>query len=205
MSDAADIEVVAPDGDLLLIVGDEKKMQKKLRVSSHTLSSTSPVFKAMFGPHFQEGQQLRGPSNRDPVEIPLPDDDPRAMVLVCHLLHGRQSPTEDEKLVYQMDIFEVALIIDKYRVVDVLHWQIRGVFSHWLFDLDEDGYTAFSFVSTVAAAYLLNCDDAYNRATACFINHCEDEITELVDLPDMINTMPAQVLREFYHRMVQRP
>jgi len=40
-------------GDIILKVGD-----KSLLVSSKILTIASPVFRAMFGPHFQEGEAL---------------------------------------------------------------------------------------------------------------------------------------------------
>jgi hypothetical protein len=42
-----------PSGDVVLMLGETS-----LRVSSKVLSVASPVFRAMFGPHFQEGESL---------------------------------------------------------------------------------------------------------------------------------------------------
>ena len=62
-------EDIDPHGDVILIVGQDKK---RLRVSAMMLFAASPVFKALLGPHFREGQRPRSASN--PTEITLPDD-----------------------------------------------------------------------------------------------------------------------------------
>jgi len=46
---------IAQDGDVILIVGDEKV---RLRVYSQYLGSASDIFSAMFGPDWSEGQKL---------------------------------------------------------------------------------------------------------------------------------------------------
>ncbi|EME88598.1 uncharacterized protein MYCFIDRAFT_170185 [Pseudocercospora fijiensis CIRAD86] len=71
--------------DIILIVGAENE---KLRASSAVLSANSPVFAAMFGPNFSEGQQLRDPSRKDPVQIKLPEDDAHGMRLLNGVLHN---------------------------------------------------------------------------------------------------------------------
>jgi BTB/POZ domain len=43
----------AADGDVILVVGPE---EKKFQVHSIVLGTASTVFRAMFGPHFSEGQ-----------------------------------------------------------------------------------------------------------------------------------------------------
>lgn len=40
------------DGDVILVVGSNK--QRRLQVSSTSLSKASPVFKSLFGPHFRK-------------------------------------------------------------------------------------------------------------------------------------------------------
>lgn len=44
---------IDPSGDVALVLGETS-----LRVSSKVLSVASPVFRAMFGPYFQEGESL---------------------------------------------------------------------------------------------------------------------------------------------------
>jgi len=46
---------IAPDGDVILVVGPSRSQISKLRVHSLFLTTASKVFSAMFGPHFKEG------------------------------------------------------------------------------------------------------------------------------------------------------
>jgi hypothetical protein len=55
------------------------------------LNHTSPVFKALLGPHFKEGKLLAASSS---VEVPLPDDNPIAMEIISLVLHHRDVPSE---------------------------------------------------------------------------------------------------------------
>lgn len=47
------ITIIDSSGDLILKLG-----KTSLKVSSKVLSVASPVFRVMFGPHFQEGESL---------------------------------------------------------------------------------------------------------------------------------------------------
>ncbi|QDS75677.1 hypothetical protein FKW77_007587 [Venturia effusa] len=75
------------EGDVILVVGadDSESDQVSIRVSSKVLSVSSKVFKAMFGRNFKEGNELAKSST--PYQIPLPDDDPDAMAILCRILH----------------------------------------------------------------------------------------------------------------------
>lgn len=72
----APLTIMDPEGDVLFVLGDFE-----FRVSSKALSLASPVFKAMFGPNFAEGQGLAlGKGIR---RIEMHDDDPEAMNILC--------------------------------------------------------------------------------------------------------------------------
>lgn len=99
-----------PAGDLVLVIGSGDN-QKSIRASSKVLSLASPVLAAMFSPHrFLEGTAL---STSNPPSISLPDDEPEAVTMFCHLVHfegyhGEQpSPSFDQ-------LVNLALFCDKY-------------------------------------------------------------------------------------------
>ena len=70
------LTVMDPEGDIILVLGDVG-----LQVSSKVLSLASPVFKAMFGPHFAEGQ---GQASSTKIRrVKLHDDDVEAMKILC--------------------------------------------------------------------------------------------------------------------------
>jgi len=59
-----------------------------LLVSSKVLSLASPVFDAMFKPHFKEGVEHHLQLG-EPLIIPLPEDDLEATTLFCQITHYR--------------------------------------------------------------------------------------------------------------------
>ncbi|KAK5118116.1 hypothetical protein LTR62_004163 [Meristemomyces frigidus] len=88
------------------------------------LTRASPVFKAMLAPKFKGGAAL---ATNASVEIPLPDDDPRLLLVLCkviHLSYGDDMPaTMPEK-----DILAMAQLCDKYACTPVL----RPFFHAWV-------------------------------------------------------------------------
>ncbi|KAK5680580.1 hypothetical protein LTS10_007513 [Elasticomyces elasticus] len=97
---ATEIIDIAPRGDVTLLCGEQVGDKKiiGLRVSSHILSYGSPVFNSLLAPKFREGTTLATTSS---VEIPLPEDDPSHMIVLCNILHMRhdqESPTRSTAL-----------------------------------------------------------------------------------------------------------
>lgn len=136
---------IDPDGDVLLAVGPSEDSHVLLLVSSKVLSLASPVFRAMFGPYFKEGQALReekyvlsrpepipapltiGCRNpAKPLQLPLPDDDLSGVTILCNYLHHRhlslpKSPSLDL-------VVGVARVADKYDCTAIL----RPVVAAWM-------------------------------------------------------------------------
>lgn len=73
---------IAPDGDVVLVVGPDKS---RMRVHSLALRCASKVFRTMFGPNWSEGQGLG--TSVTPKEISLEDDDANALRVVLLTLH----------------------------------------------------------------------------------------------------------------------
>ncbi|WQF76240.1 Putative BTB/POZ domain-containing protein [Colletotrichum destructivum] len=113
---------VVPDGDLILVVGLGAETTE-LRADSLILKRASRVFGAMLGPRFSEGQKLldRG---AEPVKISLPDEDPEIMELILNILHHQNSRVC--QIAAADSILEVAVIADKYDLVDALKVWIPG-------------------------------------------------------------------------------
>ena len=70
---------MASDGDIILVL-----KSTKILASSTALSKASPVFRAMLGPNFSEGQLV---SKDKPGIIELEDDDVPAMIVLCNIIH----------------------------------------------------------------------------------------------------------------------
>ncbi|KAJ4174381.1 hypothetical protein NW754_004798 [Fusarium falciforme] len=136
-----------PNGDVILVVGPHKI---KIQLSSHLLSSTSPVFAAMLGPNFREGALLR--ESEGPVEIALPADNAKALWHIYNVLYGahpRAHKLDPDEL------YNVASLAHKYDLVERLALAREAWFA------DSDMY---SFESTeenwkmLVAAYWLESE-----------------------------------------------
>lgn len=123
MPDAADMsraelakdKVIAKRGDVLLEPRHEGKPVGTLLVSSHVLSLASPVFDDMFNGNFSEGQTL---STSSPKKIPLPDDDPEALILLCKITHLQTS--QIAKIVPLGQFTDFAILCDKYQCTEAV-------------------------------------------------------------------------------------
>lgn len=106
----------------------------RIRVSSKHLALASRVFKAMLQPGFQVGDELRANGH---ATLPLPDDNPTALLHLLRLAHCkiRDVPREvDLEL-----LMELAILVDKYALseitdmfadlwIDSLKWSIPNTF-----------------------------------------------------------------------------
>lgn len=98
------------------------------------LRHASPVFRAMLGPHFSEGSTL---ASSESVEIPLPDDDPDAMEVICYVLHMRNDDAPSE--LAGGDLIYLAGLCDKYDLFVAMRPAMNlwlGAFPKDLIDLD---------------------------------------------------------------------
>lgn len=100
----------APYGDVVLQVGSKKGSARSIRVSSQVLSIASLVFARMFGSGFRESTVSSKTSDK-PLLLPLPEEDPDALLLMCHVLHP--SGVGDLDVPLQL-IESLALLVDKY-------------------------------------------------------------------------------------------
>ncbi|KAI9879373.1 MAG: hypothetical protein M1830_008671 [Pleopsidium flavum] len=96
--------VIDPDGDIIFVLEETE-----LRVSSKVLSVASAVFKAMFSPHFLEGNNL---SSTSPRRISLPDDNAKAMTTLCNILHHRNNKIEQQPAPSALE--QLGVLCDKY-------------------------------------------------------------------------------------------
>ncbi|KXT00046.1 hypothetical protein AC578_4869 [Pseudocercospora eumusae] len=185
---ADSIETVDPYGDIILVVGTNEG-QKKLRVSSERLSNSSPVFKALLGPQYSEGNTIR--TSEKPIEVALPDDDADSMRLVCILTHRTDIPDQDTNVSVER-LLAFAIVVDKYHISGALRFQSQGLLLSCLCRIPDPANAAPSSslrsldrfahrVETaiirpdvhgilVAAAYLLKEPSAFKVATEKFIN-----------------------------------
>src|SRR5664279_2337817 len=98
---------VDPDHDIALRLGNGDDVL----VSSKALSLASPVFEAMFKPHFKEGVQHHLQLG-EAVIIPLPEDDPEATTLFCQITHHRSQNLR--KTPNPLCLENLAILCNKY-------------------------------------------------------------------------------------------
>ncbi|KAM0555805.1 hypothetical protein ACHAPJ_006202 [Fusarium lateritium] len=120
-ANAHDFEKFAPHGNITFIVQGETRV----RVVSAILKSASPVFAAMLGPNFKEGQTLakaKAKADGAPAEIALPEDDAEAFGWICEALHC-QADTKLWKPGPEM-LLKVWIIIEKYDMKKAMQLSI---------------------------------------------------------------------------------
>ncbi|KAF5022494.1 hypothetical protein F66182_5466 [Fusarium sp. NRRL 66182] len=109
-------EKIVPNGDVVFVF---EQGTKKIQVHSFLMKHASPVFSAMLGVNFKEGDVLQEAAlNNRPAEIPLPDDDFEAFKLVCIVIHHQGQTKQHAPSVQGLiGILEVA---DKYHLLDAI-------------------------------------------------------------------------------------
>ncbi|EON64597.1 hypothetical protein W97_03830 [Coniosporium apollinis CBS 100218] len=125
------------NGDVMLVLGPSESPRASLLVSSKVLSIASRVFEVMFGPYFMEGQAMREEKNpAKPLQLPLPDDDPSGVTILCNYLHHRhlslpKSPSLDL-------VVEVARVADKYDCAAILRPVVAAWMRPYLFEASAE-------------------------------------------------------------------
>lgn len=151
------MEILHSDGDVILVVGSDKQ---KYRVSSAYLSHASPVFAAMFSGRYAEGLNL---STSEPKEIPLPEDPPESIGIICKVMHLKQSDLPESLPL--VDFLEFARIADKYECAEAL----RYIALAWFQEVEQHQVGGTWLVSAlIDAAYLLKLRKKFRQWTGFF-------------------------------------
>jgi hypothetical protein len=186
------IDITTTDGDILLVLGETR-----LRVSSVILSSASPVFKAMLGPKFLEGQGDR--SAQDPKEIALHDDDVAAMVRLCRLLHHQEgtsvAPHDKTSLAAgAQELLDLMVSADKYGCIS----SIRLAGGYMLFNAASLPIYPDTSMQTnlrlIAAAYLLEDSRHFALFTRRMVLDTAKPYSIVAHCPDL-TVLPNSLLR----------
>ncbi|KAF5500551.1 hypothetical protein CGCS363_v006529 [Colletotrichum siamense] len=170
------INNIAPDGDVIMVIGPKGK---EFRLHSQILKAASKVFKAMLGPNFAEGQQLvNNRSHSDPVRINLPEDDAYSMGILFELVHYRHDVLSDADGV---TLFDVALAADKYDLIRAVKYPITEAMDGILFT-DEERCEEESMWKLAIAASIFNYDPSFKKATQALVLLSLDGYIRLADL-----------------------
>ncbi|WZH50277.1 uncharacterized protein QYS62_011521 [Fusarium acuminatum] len=165
---------IAPDGDLILMVGPE---ETKLRVRSILLMAASKPFSVMLGPDWKEGHDKR--DHDGPFELSLPDDNGAALKTICSIIHYQNKKVP--RTLPAGDVLAVAVVADKYDCVNALEFASET----WL---RPSGDEPDNLMLLTAAAYLFRNAQAFKEITrASVLNYdgpylalCTDEIESIM-------------------------
>lgn len=146
---------IAPDGDLILIVGPE---EAKLLVHSMLLRAVSKPFSVMFRPDWKEGRDML---NRDgPAELLLPEDNAAALKIICLVIHHQNNDVPEN--LAPGDILAIAVTADKYDCVHALRFASES----WL---RPSKYESNNLMLLTAAAYLFQNAKAFKEITRALV------------------------------------
>ena len=157
-------------GDVTLIA-----QKYEILVSSLVLSTASCVFKAMFRPNFREGMDLA--ENRS-CRVPLPDDDPDALVQFCAILHEPEKSLCQGWLVSHGEtprlLKAMATLANKYQCVGQIYtWARKGLYVMMNDDVDIDPKGCLNLLY---AAYTFNVSCQFNLITEYMIYSTRNDI-----------------------------
>ncbi|KAK5938090.1 hypothetical protein PMZ80_009679 [Knufia obscura] len=161
---------VVDRGDVILVVGGDDKILK-LRTDSHMRRAASDAFAALFGPDFAEGKHL---SYETAKEIPLPDDDPQAMKLICQVIHLKHSLVPDQ--LESNQLLRVAKLVDKY----FLHESMSLAIAKWL-HIEDGSHRLNSLGNYLEAATLLGQASAFKKATKALVLNIVEPYDSLIN------------------------
>ena len=131
--------------------------QIRVRVSSKHLTLASKVFKALLRPGFQEGDTFR---KNGTAEVPLPEDDPNAFLLLLDIVHCRTKRLPSSLPSEQLS--RVAGLVDKYALQDATEVFTGGWFQRQRPPLDA----APDLALWVSLSWVLRRPVEFKRFTA---------------------------------------
>jgi hypothetical protein len=115
---------------------EEPDVDVHIRVSSNHMMLASPVFKAMLQHgNFKEGREL---GTNGSVNVPLPDDNPEAFLVLLHVIHGRNRLVPRQVSMELMT--RISNLVDKYQMVEA----VEAFSCSWIEDLKTGIPTLYS-------------------------------------------------------------
>ena len=169
-----DIDKIAPEGDLVLIIGQE---QQAIRVYSQCLRGTSAVFRTMFNPYHPY--------------LYLPDDDAYAMYIICCVVHCRNDLVDLFKdRLEPEEIFQVAILADKYK----LRIALQHMVPQWLVAKDLSIMSGVAYL--MASAYLFRDEKAFSQHSLTLILGHESTYLNLLPGETLAHCVPTITFRK---------
>ncbi|KAH6972716.1 hypothetical protein BKA56DRAFT_526386 [Ilyonectria sp. MPI-CAGE-AT-0026] len=180
---------ISSDGDIVLVVGQQ---ETRLRVHSQCLRSASKVFSAMFGPHWNEGQEM---SSQCPREVFLVEDNPDAMYVICSILHHCNTNVP-EALVAE-EVLQIAIAADKYD----LSVALKFARAQWLKPRGDEDVVNMAYL--MAAAFLFDDTDAVAARSLDLVTRYEETYLTLMDDENVSQIIPWRIFYQMEERRTQ--
>ncbi|KAE8356685.1 hypothetical protein BDV28DRAFT_145009 [Aspergillus coremiiformis] len=178
------MEAVDPDGDVIIECDDQY-----FRVSSKILATASPVFSALFKPHFREGASMVGGSI-EPVVITLHDDDPEALLAFFNLVHFRSDALPANPSTTCLEHF--AVLVDKYMCRAATEAQGR----RWLLARKIKGLAVPELCQLLLLAYIVDSPSRFAAISKQILFTYSDSFSELSLLRNH-PLLPNHIVAEF--------
>lgn len=192
-----------PEGDVFLILTDHVETGKSDRMddvnnttekeicvqcSSKHLMLASSVFKTMLSQNFMESSVLRSVGT---LRLPLPDDNPDALLILLYIIHGQTKETP-----FAVDLYvltQIAILVDKYRL-----YMAVGILSRiWIGNLSVE--TSKSSTEDmrrwILISWVFQYPNEFTIATRIAVRQCGSRIDECgdIDLP-----IPSSIVGQQY-------
>lgn len=171
----------------------------KLLVKSSVLASASSVFRAMFGPHFSEGQNLSKHNKTNPKQIPLPDDNAHTLRTICFVLHSN-SNKEASSLCCMGCVLSYAMLLDKYAMKETLKHKSEEYIKKQVLEARERNYANHDDRELLGLAYFLEAPRASFHICRDMIIYTRWGFTDMGDKlvpPSILSTFCREAFVEF--------
>ncbi|KAK5128554.1 hypothetical protein LTR85_003225 [Meristemomyces frigidus] len=172
-------------GDVTLLVGPTPT-PTRVTVSKALLCFASKYFATLFSNTFKEGDIATTGK-----EVKLNDDEPKAFVTLCKILHMRYD-TPDKPLAAH-DVLGVAIVADKYDCVHALALSVRSIFP----EQAPMGTTFQGAGELVCAAYLLDQPLLFERFTQAIMRDYAESFLQIA-FSEMGRRVPMATWRMFH-------
>jgi hypothetical protein len=167
----------------------QKTQELQMRVSSKHLILASPTFRTSLGSDtFPEGRTLQTEGS---VVVPLPDEDPDAMTILMHIIHGRKAPRH----VSLETLTKVAVVVNHRQMHEVVEF-----FSDtWIENLKPlanliPGSPTPEVLKWLFVFWAFQKEDKFRKASQLLERESDDSLEDEVDAGPPI---PASIISKF--------
>ena len=161
----------------------------ELRVSSKALSMASKVFNTMFNSSFREGLDLAA---NETCRIPLPDDDPGAMHVLCILMHQQDIDSKGE--LNSGGLRLIAMLADKYSCTGAVKYWAELWIGKLQDELEGSRTDEKAMVDLLVVSYILNLPTRFASVTKRMVYWLPKSMSEISELGWYVDNEAQEVL-----------